>query len=112
MARQDQARLRQGSAAAGSERADGRAPRPDGRDPGPTAAILDSRTLRSTRESGPRAGSDGHKRPKGSEAHAAVDTLGHLLALHVTPAGVQDRDRVAALAEAVPEATGDSVDPA
>ena len=40
----------------------------------------------------------------------AVDTLGHLLALHVTPADEQDRDQVAALAEAVQEATGESVE--
>ena len=81
-----------------------------GRAPEPTAAIFDSRTLRSTPESGGRAGYDGHKRTKGSKVHAAVDTLGHLLALHATPADVQDRDRVAALAEAVQEATGDSVE--
>jgi transposase len=84
----------------------------DGRDPEPTAAILDSRTIQSTPESGHRAGSDGHKRKKGSEVHAAVDTPGHLLALHVPPADVADRERVAALAEAVQEATGDSVEPA
>ena len=47
---------------------------------------------------------------KGSKVHAAVDTLGHLLALHVTPADVQDRHRVALLAEAVQEVTGDSVE--
>src|SRR5918993_1309439 len=81
-----------------------------GRDPEPTAAVFDSRTLRSTPESGGRAGYDGHKRTEGSKVHAAVDTLGHLLASHVTPADVQDRDRVAAPAEAVPEATGDSDD--
>jgi transposase len=81
-----------------------------GRDPEPTAAIFDSRTVRSTPESGARAGYDGHKRIKGSKAHAAVDALGHLLAPHVTPADVQDRDRVAARAEAVQEATGDSVE--
>ena len=78
--------------------------------PEPTAAVFDSRTLQSTPESGGRAGYDGAKRKKGSKVHAAVDTLGHLLALHVTPADVQDRDRVAALAEAVQEATGDSVE--
>lgn len=81
-----------------------------GRDPEPTAVILDSRTVRSTPESGGRAGYDGHKRTKGSKVHAAVDTLGNLLALHVTPADVQDRERVAALCGAVQEATGDSVD--
>ena len=46
----------------------------------PTAAIVDSRTLRSTLESGSRGGYDGHKNKKGSKVHVAVDTLGHLLA--------------------------------
>ena len=80
-----------------------------GRAPAPTAAILDSRTLRSTPESGARAGYDGHKRAKGSKVHAAVDTLGHLLALHATPADAQDRAQVAELAAAVQVATGETV---
>src|SRR6202790_1798064 len=46
-----------------------------GREAEPTAAIIDSRTLRSTPESGPRAGYDGAKRKKGSKLHMAVDTL-------------------------------------
>ena len=59
----------------------------EGRASDPTATILDSRTLRSTTESGSRGGYDGAKRKKkGSKVHAAVDTLGHLLALHVSPA--------------------------
>ena len=62
-----------------------------GRKPQPTAMIVDSRTLQSTPESGARAGYDGAKRRKGSKVHAAVDTLGHLLALHVTAASEQDR---------------------
>jgi len=82
----------------------------EGRGREPTAAVFDSRTLRSTVESGPRAGYDGHKRKRGSKVHMAVDTLGHLLALHVTPANEQDRAQVAALAEAVQEATGESVE--
>lgn len=40
----------------------------------------------------------------------AVDTLGHLLALHLTPAGVGDRQAVARLAADIQEATGDSVE--
>lgn len=80
-----------------------------GRDKEPTAAILDSRTLRSTPESGNRSGYDGAKRKRGSKVHAAVDTLGHLLALHVTPASEHDREQVEKLAEAIQEATGDSV---
>jgi transposase len=81
-----------------------------GREPAPTAAIFDSRTLQSTPESGARAGYDGAKRRKGSKVHAAVDTLGHLLALHVTPANEQDRDQVAQLAQGVQEVTGLNVD--
>jgi transposase len=81
-----------------------------GRAPEPTAAVLDSRTLRSTPESGTRAGYDGAKRKKGSKVHAAVDTLGHLLALRVTPATEQDRAQVGALVEAVQQATGGSVE--
>src|SRR5687768_8585563 len=64
-----------------------------GRDPEPSAAAFDSRTAQSTPESGGRCGYDGAKRRKGSKAHMAVDTLGHLLALHVTAADEQDRAR-------------------
>lgn len=81
-----------------------------GRGQQPTAMILDSRTLQSTPESGARAGYDGAKRRKGSKVHAAVDTLGHLLALHVTPASEQDRAQVERLAEEVQRITGDSVE--
>jgi transposase len=81
-----------------------------GRAPEPTAVILDSRTLQSTPESGGRAGYDGAKRKKGAKLHAAVDTLGDLLTLHVTPANVQDRDQVERLAAAVQEVTGGAVE--
>jgi hypothetical protein len=76
-----------------------------GRKAKPTAMILDSRTLQSTPESGARAGYDGAKRRKGSKVHAAVDTLGHLLALHVTAADQQDRAQVKRLAEEVQRIT-------
>lgn len=66
----------------------------------PSAVILDSRTVQSTPESGARAGFDGHKKRKGSKVHIAVDTLGHLLALAVTPANEQDRAQVGQLAQA------------
>jgi len=81
-----------------------------GRNAQPSAAIFDSRTLQSTPESGARAGYDGAKRKKGSKVHIAVDTLGQLLALHVTPADEQDRAQVAELAEQVQAATGESVE--
>ena len=76
----------------------------------PSAVIMDSRTLQSTPESGARAGFDGHKKRKGSKVHAAVDTLGHLLALRVTPANGQDRGQVAQLAQAVQAATEQNVE--
>ncbi len=80
-----------------------------GRADAPTATILDSRTLQSTPESGHRAGYDGAKRRNGSKVHLAVDRLGYLLALHVTPANAQDRAQVRHLAQAVQDATGDRV---
>jgi transposase len=82
----------------------------EGRNSEPTAAILDSRTLRSSPESGHRAGYDGAKRKKGSKVHAAVDTLGNLLALRIRPADEQDREQVGILAEAIQEATGENVE--
>lgn len=81
----------------------------DGRGLFPSAAIFDSRTLQSTPESGHRGGYDGGKRKKGSKVHLAVDTLGHLLALHVTPANEQDRQQVSALAEEVQDVTHGTV---
>jgi transposase len=51
----------------------------------PNAMILDGRTLQSTFESGPRAGYDGHKRKRGGKVQMAVNTLGLLLTVHITP---------------------------
>jgi transposase len=82
----------------------------EGRDEHPSAAILDSRTLQSSPESGSRAGYDGAKRKKGSKVHVMVDTLGHLLALRVTAANEQDRAQVQAMAEQVQQVTGESIE--
>src|SRR5450759_2525254 len=81
----------------------------EGRNAQPSAAIFDSRTLQSSPESGARAGYDGAKRRKGSKVHLAVDTLGHLLALHVTAADEQERAQVGALAADVQAVTGETV---
>jgi transposase len=81
-----------------------------GRGPQPSAAIFDGRTVQSTAESGARAGYDGHKKRKGSKTHLAVDTLGMLLAVHVTPANEQERAQVATLAAAVQAVTGEQVE--
>ncbi len=72
-----------------------------GRKEQPPEAIFDSRMLQSSPESGTQAGYDGAKRRKGSKTHLAVDTLGQLLALLVTPASAQDREQVAEWARQV-----------
>jgi transposase len=83
-----------------------------GRQEQPSAAIFDSRTLQSSPESGQRAGYDGAKRRRGSadfgevgQLHMAVDTLGNLLAAHVTAASEQDRAQVSELAQQVQDVT-------
>lgn len=81
-----------------------------GRADQPSAVILDSATRQSTPESGHRAGYDGHKRRKGSKVHVAVDTLGELLTVLVTPANAGDREQVEALAAEVQAVTGGTVE--
>jgi transposase len=80
------------------------------RAPQPSAMILDARTLQSSCESGSRAGYDGAKRRRGSKVHLAVDTLGQLLALRVTPANEEDRAQVGEVVHAVQALTGDKVE--
>src|SRR4051812_2049778 len=80
-----------------------------GRSEEPSAAVLDSRTLRSTPESGGRAAWDGHKRTRGARLHLAVDRLGHPPAPHLTPADADDRSAVENLVLAVRDATSKSV---
>src|SRR4051812_6383153 len=83
-----------------------------GRKAEPSAAVPDSRTLRSTPEGGHRAGRDGRKRTRGSKLHVAADPPGHRPALHVTPAREGGRAAVAEPAGAVQDAAGASVEPA
>jgi transposase len=64
-----------------------------GRDPLPSAAIIDSQTVRGADTvSSASAGYDAGKKTKGRKRHIAVDTLGLLLAVVVTSAHIQDRD--------------------
>jgi transposase len=64
-----------------------------GRHPSPTAAIIDSQTVRAA-DTVPQASSgyDAGKKIKGRKRHLAVDTLGLLLAVVVTGGQIQDRD--------------------
>lgn len=80
------------------------------RDDQPSGVVLDARTLQSTPESGARAGYDGAKKKRGSKVHMAVDTLGDLLALKVTPANEQEREQVAELGRQLQEVTGGTVE--
>jgi transposase len=81
----------------------------DERQAQPSAAVHDSRILQSSPENGRRAGYDGAKRQRESKVHIVVDSLGHLLALHVTLAKTQDRAQVAQWAENVQKVTGDAM---
>jgi transposase len=64
-----------------------------GRDPQPTAAVIDSASVRGA-DTVPAAtrGYDGGKKVNGRKRHIAVDTSGLLLVVLVTMAGIQDRD--------------------
>lgn len=63
----------------------------EGRAIGPTAAVLDAQSTRSSPQGG-ESGYDAGKKVKGRKRHLVVDTLGLLLAVSVTAASVQDRD--------------------
>jgi transposase len=64
-----------------------------GRKPGPTAAIIDSQSVKAAETvAGPSRGYDAGKKINGRKRHIAVDTIGLLLTVLVTAAGVQDRD--------------------
>ncbi|WP_370935938.1 IS5 family transposase [Amycolatopsis sp. cg13] len=62
----------------------------DGRDPRPSAAVLDSQSVK-TVEGGEQIGYDAGKRVRGRKRHVLVDTLGLILGVAVTSASVQDR---------------------
>jgi putative transposase len=61
----------------------------DGREAEPSAAIIDSQSVKST-ESGGDVGIDGNKNIKGKKRHILVDTLGLLLIVLVTAASTSD----------------------
>lgn len=61
-----------------------------GREPTPSAAILDSQSVKTTERGGPH-GYDGAKKLSGRKRHVVVDTLGLVLGVLVHPADLQDR---------------------
>ena len=62
-----------------------------GRTPEPSAAIVDSQSVKTTEVGGAR-GYDAGKKVNGRKRHIVVDTLGHLLEVVVHAANIQDRD--------------------
>lgn len=62
-----------------------------GRAPEPTAAVLDSQSIKTSAQGGPK-GFDAAKKVNGRKRYLLVDVLGLLLAVLILPADVQDRD--------------------
>jgi transposase len=67
----------------------------EGRQESPTAAIIDSQSVKTGPEARDAVGYDAGKRVKGRKRHLVTDTLGLLLRIEVHSAGVQDRDGAA-----------------
>lgn len=77
-----------------------------GRNAEPSAAIIDSQSVKTVEESASISGFDAHKHTKGRKRHLLVDTQGLVLAVYVTPADMHDtlgaRRLLAGLAPLVP----------
>jgi putative transposase len=71
-----------------------------GKNESPSAAIIDSQSVKSTEMPGER-GFDAGKKINGIKRHILVDTLGLIIALIVHPANIQDRDGAKLLLEKI-----------
>jgi putative transposase len=73
-----------------------------GRDPEPSAAIIDSQSIKTAPVRGAERGFDGGEKIYGRKRHVLVDTLGLLLAVKVHSAGIVDRKGARLVLEVLP----------